>query len=167
MNHKILSIALCTLLFSSLSLADGHKKSEHKHGHDKHAKNPGLVLVKSNHNVKMTADKLEAVLTEKGMTVFARIDHGAAAQNVGVDLRPTELVIFGNPKVGSPLMACAQSVAIDLPQKMLIWEDEKGATWLGYNDPEYLEARHSIEGCEPVIQKIAGALKAFSAAAAK
>ena len=81
-----------------------------------------LISVKSQHSVKETADRLENVLTEKGMTVFARIDHAAGAKKVEKILRPTELVIFGNPKVGTPLMQCAQSVAIDLPQKALIWD---------------------------------------------
>jgi uncharacterized protein (DUF302 family) len=127
----------------------------------------GLITVKSSHSVKDTADKLATILQSKGMTVFARIDHAAGAQKVGLELRPTELVIFGNPKIGSVLMQCAQSVAIDLPQKILIWEDDQGTTWLGYNDPEYLKKRHSIEGCDAVLKKVAGALGNFAAAASK
>lgn len=160
---KNLIIATFLLYLSAVANADGHKKSEHDHPMG----GPGLIAVKSMHDVKTTADKLEKVLNEKGMTVFTRINHGAGAQKVGVALRPTELVIFGNPKVGSPLMACAQSVGIDLPQKMLIWEDDKGDTWLTYNNPEHLKARHNIQGCDPVLKKVAGALKAFSTAAAK
>lgn len=163
---KTLVAAVSIFCFASTAVADAHNSKENHHG-DHGMKGSGLVTVKSMHSVKMTADKLENILKAKGMTVFARIDHGAGAKKVGVELRPTELVIFGNPKVGSPLMACEQSVAIDLPQKMLIWEDAKGETWLGYNKPEYLKARHDIEGCKSVLQKITGALKAFSAAAAK
>ena len=88
-----------------------------------------MINVKSVHDVKTTADRLEDVLNAKGMKVFTRINHAAGAKSVGKDLRPTELVIFGNPKVGAPLMLCAQSVALDLPQKALIWEDKAPATF--------------------------------------
>ncbi|RBW49258.1 DUF302 domain-containing protein [Marinobacter sp. F3R11] len=125
----------------------------------------GLIVVKSNHGVAATADKLEAVLSEKGMKIMNRIDHAAGAESAGLELRPTEVVIFGNPKVGSPLMQCAQSVAVDLPQKALIWEDESGQVWLGYNDPQYLKTRHSIEGCDAVLEKVGNALANFAKAA--
>ena len=125
----------------------------------------GLVSVKSLYDVKTTADRLENTLQQKGMTVFIRIDHAQAAQNIGRELRPTELIIFGNPKVGTPLMECRQSVAIDLPQKALIWQDEQGQVWLSYNDPNYLVERHGIAGCDEVVQKIEGALANFAKAA--
>jgi len=125
----------------------------------------GLVAVKSSHDVKATADKLESVLKEKGMTVMARVNHQQGAEKAGMELRPTEVVIFGNPKVGTPLMQCAQSVAIDLPQKALIWEDANGEVWLGYNNPEYLKNRHSIEGCDEVLDKVSVALGNFAKAA--
>ncbi|GAM75409.1 inner membrane or exported protein [Vibrio ishigakensis] len=99
------------------------------------------------------------------MKVFAVIDHSAGAKSVGIDLKPTELVVFGNPKVGSPLMVCEQSVAIDLPQKALIYEDESGEVWLSYNDPMYLKQRHQIEGCDEVLNKISKALANFAKAA--
>jgi uncharacterized protein (DUF302 family) len=127
----------------------------------------GLVSVKSNHDVATTADNLEAVLKSKGMNVFGRVNHAAGAEKAGLSLRPTEVVIFGNPKVGTPLMNCAQSVAIDLPQKALIWEDESGQVWLAYNDPAYLASRHQIEGCDEVIKKVTGALANFAGAATK
>ncbi|MGB5748144.1 MAG: DUF302 domain-containing protein, partial [Desulfobacterales bacterium] len=104
----------------------------------------GLISVKSSHDVKATADRLENVLKQKGMNVFIRINHAAGAAKVGKALRPTELIIFGNPKVGTPLMQCSQSVAIDLPQKALIWQDDKGQAWLTYNDPNYLAQRHEL-----------------------
>jgi uncharacterized protein (DUF302 family) len=129
-----------------------------------HADN-GLVSIKSPHNVKKTADRLENALKAKGMTVFIRINHAEGAQKVGKKLRPTELVIFGNPKVGTPLMQCGQSVAIDLPQKGLIWEDETGQVWLTYNDPKYLARRHGLAGCDEVIKKIEKALGNFAKAA--
>jgi uncharacterized protein (DUF302 family) len=127
----------------------------------------GLVNVKSTHSVKDTADRLEKALATKGMTVFSRIDHAAGAKKVGLALPPTELVIFGNPKVGTPLMQCSRSVAIDLPQKVLIWENDQGQVWLTYNDPAYLATRHAITGCEAVLEKIGGALQNFAAAATK
>ena len=125
----------------------------------------GIITVQSNHDVATTADKLESVLGQKGMTVFTRINHAEGAKKANLELRPTEVVIFGNPKVGTPLMLCSQTTALDLPQKALIWEDEKGQTWLSYNDPEYLKERHNIEGCDAVIGKVKGALAKFAGAA--
>lgn len=125
----------------------------------------GLISIKSAHDVPLTADRLEQKLKAKGMTVFARIDHASAAWEQSLKLRPTQLVIFGNPKVGTPLMQCAQSVAIDLPQKALIWEDAEGEVWLSYNDPAYLKQRHSISGCDEVLNKISNALATFANAA--
>ncbi len=125
----------------------------------------GLISVKSSHDVKVTADRLENVLNRKGMNVFIRINHAAGAAKVGKELRPTELIIFGNPKVGTPLMQCSQSVAIDLPQKALIWQDDKGLVWLSYNDPNYLAQRHGLSACAEVIQKVEKALSNFAKAA--
>jgi uncharacterized protein (DUF302 family) len=127
----------------------------------------GLISIKSSHDVQGTADRLENTLREKGMTVFIRINHAEGAQKVGKKLRPTELVVFGNPKVGTPLMQCSQSVAIDLPQKALIWEDEAGHVWLSYNDPKYLAKRHGITECVNVIKKIEKALSNFAHAATR
>ena len=125
----------------------------------------GIISVKSSHEVKATADRLENTLKQKGMTVFVRINHAEGAQKVGKKLRPTELVVFGNPKVGTPLMQCSQSTAIDLPQKALIWQDDQGQVWLSYNDPNYLVERHGITGCDEVIKKIEKALSNFAKAA--
>jgi uncharacterized protein (DUF302 family) len=122
------------------------------------AASDGVVIVPSAFNVEETADRMESILKEKGMTIFNRIKHSEGAGKVGIELRYTELIIFGNPKVGSPLMKCQQSVAIDLPQKALIWEDDKDRVWISYNDPRYLEKRHNITGCEDVISKIEKAL---------
>ncbi|ODS24786.1 hypothetical protein AB835_01650 [Candidatus Endobugula sertula] len=127
----------------------------------------GMVHVKSSHNVKNTTDKLEIILGAKGMVIFKRIDHSAAAKKIDKELRPTELVIFGNPKVGTPLMQCDQSVALDLPQKILVWEDNIGSVWLTYNDPQYLVKRHNIIGCEDVLKKISDALNTLANAAAR
>ncbi len=127
----------------------------------------GLITVKSAHDVKQTADRLEKVLKSKGLTVFDRIDHAKGAVLVGQKLLPTELIIFGNPAMGTKLMNCQRSVAIDLPLKALIWQDKKGQTWLSYNDPQYLYRRHHLKGCEPVIKKMENALHNLAAAATK
>ncbi len=125
----------------------------------------GLVTVKSSHDVATTVEKLVAVLESKGMNVFGQVNHSAGAKKAGLELRPTELVIFGNPKVGTPLMKCSQSIAIDLPQKMLAWQDEDGTVYLSYNDPMHLKSRHATEGCDEVFAKVSGALGNFAAAA--
>lgn len=122
----------------------------------------GMVKVKSAHRVEATADKLVNVVTGQGVNVFERINHAEGAEEAGMELRPTEVVIFGNPKVGTPLMQCAQSVAIDLPQKALIWEDADGQVWLAYNDPAYLKQRHGIEGCEQPLENLSRALEKFA-----
>ena len=122
----------------------------------------GMISVKSAHSVAATADRLENILNGKGMTVFARIDHAAGAAKVGKTLPPTQLVIFGNPKVGTPLMQCSHSIAIDLPQKALIWQDESGQVWLSYNDPQYLALRHNTQGCDAVLKKVAMVLGKFA-----
>jgi uncharacterized protein (DUF302 family) len=126
----------------------------------------GVINVQSSFNVSETADRLEGILNQKGMTIFKRVKHSESAGKVGIELRDTELIIFGNPKVGSPLMKCRQSVAIDLPQKALIWEDDESKVWISYNDPRYLEKRHAISNCEEVISKIEKALSSITKAAA-
>lgn len=126
----------------------------------------GMVNVESQFSVKQTADRLETLLKKKGMKVFNRINHGQGAASVGVELNPTELIIFGNPKVGSPLMQCAQTIALDLPQKALIWQDENGKVWLSYNDPQYLQKRHNVKGCDMNFANITKALAGLAKAAA-
>ncbi|WP_298720547.1 DUF302 domain-containing protein [uncultured Oceanisphaera sp.] len=127
----------------------------------------GMMNIESTFTVKDTADRMESILKENGMTVFNRIDHAQGADKVGVELRDTELLLFGNPRVGSPLMQCRQSVAIDLPQKALIWQDEANRVWISYNEPGYLAKRHDIIGCEEVISKIEKALAGMATKAAK
>jgi len=127
----------------------------------------GLVTLKSTHSVKATADKLIGMLKKKGMTVFIRIDHAAGAKKVGKTLRPTQVVIFGNPKAGTPVMQCSQNAAIDFPQKALIAEDAKGNVTLSYNDPKYIAKRHNIQGCDKVLTKISGILSNFAKGATK
>ena len=117
----------------------------------------GMVQIKSPDSVSVTADRFEQAALDRGLNVFARIDHAAGAKKVGQSLRPTELLIFGSPKAGTPFMKCAQTVGIDLPLKALVWEDEQGQVWLGYNDPAYLAERHQAGDC-PVAAGIAGNL---------
>jgi uncharacterized protein (DUF302 family) len=104
----------------------------------------GLVSQKSSRSAKATIDRLAAALKENGVTIFARVDHGGGAAAVGMSLGPTELLIFGNPKGGTPLMQEAQSAGIDLPLKALAWEDASGQAWLAYNDPAWIAARHGL-----------------------
>ena len=126
----------------------------------------GVITVQSDFDVTETADRLENILNEKGMTVFNRIGHSEGARSVGIELRDTVLLIFGNPKVGSPLMKCQQVAALDLPQKALIWKDAGNAVYISYNDPKYIQSRHNVTGCEEVLQKIEKALSTFTGAAA-
>lgn len=126
----------------------------------------GIITLQSAYDVQETVSRLEGILGTKGMTIFNRIKHSQAAAKAGVELRETELVIFGNPKVGSPMMQCQQSVAIDLPQKALIWQDEEKKVWISYNDPKYLQKRHDLQGCEEVFAKVEKALAAITKAAA-
>jgi uncharacterized protein (DUF302 family) len=115
----------------------------------------GLLSLESVWPVKLVIDRLEAELRRRGLTVFARIDHAAGAASVGLTLRPTELIIFGNAKGGTPLMDLAQTVGIDLPLKMLAWEDESGTTRLSWNDVAYLARRHHVESAaDPIIDAL-------------
>ena len=110
---------------------------------DKAADN-GIVQKPSNHSVDQTVEKLKAILQGKGVALFAMIDHGGEAAKVGMKMPPTKLLIFGSPKAGTPLMLASPSVAIDLPLKILIWEDTQGKAWVSYNNPAYLQERHRI-----------------------
>lgn len=126
-----------------------------------------LISVESQHSAKETADKLASIIEKKGLTLFARIDHQKNAASVKLALRPTEVIIFGNPVVGTPLMQCNQLFAIDLPQRILIWEDVDKKVWLTYNNPEALKQRHQLEGCDKTISKVSTVLSALTSAAAK
>lgn len=122
----------------------------------------GLITIKSHHSVTETLDRFESIIREKGMTVFARVDHRKGAAGVALDLRPTEVLIFGNPKIGTLVMQSNQSAGIDLPLKVLAWQDETGAVWLAYNDPAWVVERHGIHDRDAVVAKMQGALKNFS-----
>jgi uncharacterized protein (DUF302 family) len=126
----------------------------------------GLTTIRSNFGPQDTMNRLETAVKAKAMTVFARIDHAAGAAAVGSSLRPTELVIFGNPKGGTPLMQSVQTVGIDLPLKALVWRDAAGDTWLSYNDPTWLAQRHGLGGeTEPAVNAMTAALSAIAKAA--
>lgn len=118
----------------------------------------GLIAVRSPHSVRDTVDRFETAAKAKGLNIFLRVDHAAGAQKIGKSLRPTELLVFGNPQGGTPLMECAQSAGIDLPLKALAWQDEAGQVWLGYNDPQFLADRHGGKECGTVVQNLRKAL---------
>jgi uncharacterized protein (DUF302 family) len=126
----------------------------------------GLTTIPSNHSVKDTIDRLEAEVKAKGMTVFARVDHAKGARDVGMELRPTEVLMFGHARGGTPLMQAQQTAGIDLPLKALAWEDAAGKVWLAYNDPEWIAARHGIPAGGPVTKAMAAGLAAVTKAAA-
>lgn len=147
---KLISVGMMAALASFTTLAED-----------------SVIKVASEHSAKETADKFVSIAQGKGLNVFARINHQENAAKVDMELRPTEVIVFGNPKVGTPLMLCAQEVAIDLPQKVLVYEDSDGKTWLAYNNPMYLKERHNIEGCDEVLSKISGVLSNLTGAAAK
>ena len=127
----------------------------------------GLTTVPSQHDVKVTIDRIEAAAKAKGMTIFARINHAAGARSVGLTLRPTELLIFGYAKGGTPLMQMQQTIGIDLPLKALAWEDAAGKTWLSYNEPAWLAARHGLaEQGGKSTKALADAIEAFAQGAA-
>jgi uncharacterized protein (DUF302 family) len=126
----------------------------------------GLTTLRSSYGPKDTMNRLEAEVRAKGMTVFARIDHAAGAIAVGLSLRPTEVLIFGNAKAGTPLMQSVQIIGIDLPLKALVWQDSSGDTWLSYNDPAWLAQRHGLGGeTEAAIGAMTAALDAVAKAA--
>lgn len=126
----------------------------------------GLVTIPSAHGPKETLDRLEAIVKQKGLAVFLRVDHAAGAAKIGKTLRPTQLLVFGNPQGGTPFMECGQTVGIDLPLKALAWRDASGNNHLGYNDPVWLAARHGVPSC-PVAANLRKALDGFAKEAAK
>ena len=115
----------------------------------------GLIVVESPYGPEETMDRLESEVKDRELNVFARIDHAAGANKIGKSLRPTAVLIFGNPKGGTPFMECTQSVGVDLPLKALVWEDSASRIWVGYNDPAYLAQRHGVADCGvvPNLQK--------------
>jgi uncharacterized protein (DUF302 family) len=125
--------------------------------------NSGIVDTPSNHSVDQTVERLKGILQAKGVMLFALVDHSGEAEKVGLKMRPTKLLIFGSPKAGTPLMLVAPSIAIDLPLKILVWEDGQGKVWVSYNSPGYLQSRHGLP--QELLQNIAvvGTLAAHAA----
>ena len=149
---QILLVAL-VLSFSGVAVAE--------------ASDDDVVTKKSHHDVATTVDRLEKIVKEKGIKVMARVDHAKNAQGVGEELRPTQLLIFGNPKLGTALMQANQRIGLDLPMKVLVWEDAEGMVWLAYVDPEELAERHGIGEDHEVVKKLRKALDALTSAAVK
>ena len=126
----------------------------------------GLTTLRSSYGPRDTMNRLEAEVKARGMTVFARIDHAAGATAAGLSLQPTEVLIFGNAKAGTPLMQSVQTIGIDLPLKALVWQDASGVTWLSYNDPAWLAKRHGLDsGASTVIGNMSAGLAAVTKAA--
>lgn len=145
---KLLRLILAAFLVSLASLASAAD---------------GLVVVESPYSAANTMNRFEELAEQRGLKVFARIDHAAGAARIGKTLRPTEVLIFGNPRGGTPLMECAQSIGIDLPLKVLVWEDASARTWLGYNDPAFLAQRHGAASC-PAVESLREVLSGLAAA---
>ena len=118
----------------------------------------GMITKKSNYSVKVTLDRLENALRKKGITIVTRWSHHAGAKKAGIKLRPTELLIFGNPKMGSHFFTSQQTAGIDLPMKALAYKDAKGQVWVTYNDPKYIAKRHGIDNRPAIVKKMTGAL---------
>ena len=124
----------------------------------------GLIAVKSPRDAKATMDRLEDIAKQRGLVIFARVDHAAGAAKIGKTLRPTEVLIFGNPQGGTPLMECEQTVGIDLPLKALVWTDASNQVWVGYNDAAYIAKRHDTPQC-PAAANVGKALAGLAEAA--
>lgn len=124
----------------------------------------GITKLQSPYDFTQTQTKFEQVLTDKNLTLFAKVDHSANAKKADLTLAPTVTYIFGNPKVGTPLMQCQQSFGLDLPQKMLIYQDEQGKVFMAYNNPSYLATRHNLIDCQQAVEKVTKALAGISAA---
>ena len=123
----------------------------------------GLVSIKSPYPARETMTRLESLVKERGLTVFARVDHAAGAAKIGMTLRATEVLIFGNPQGGTPFMMCAQTLGIDLPLKALVWEDAAAQVWLSYNDTAFLARRHGAPDC-PAVENLRRALAGIAEA---
>ena len=123
---------------------------------------PGLTTIKSHRGARETMNRLEEAVKARGMTVLARIDHAAGASAVGMPLNPTEVLIFGNARGGTPLMQSVPTIGIDLPLKALVWQDASGETWLSFNDPAWLAQRHGLSGAETAVGNLTTALNALA-----
>lgn len=125
----------------------------------------GLTTIASHFGPKETLDRLEAEIRAKGLNIFARVDHAAGASEVGLELRPTDLIIFGNARGGTPLLQASQTAGIDLPLKVLVWQDAAGKTWLSYNEPTWIAQRHELVTKSEIVDSMAAALRAIATTA--
>jgi uncharacterized protein (DUF302 family) len=150
MKHFATAFALIALLFSPALGADDH-----------------LITKKSAHNVSQTLDRLVEALKQRNVAVVARVDHAAAAQRAGQALGPTEVLIFGNPKLGTPLMQANRKIGLDLPMKVVAWEDDSGQVWLAYTKPEHLKAQYAVSGQDETFREMAQALDRLTDEASK
>lgn len=157
------SRALAITLGALVLAGCGAMHAGHGQGGQQATASHGLVALQSPYTPAETMNRLEAEVKQRNLAVVARIDHAAAAQRIGQTLRPTELLVFGNPQAGTPLMQCAQLSGIDLPMKALVWADAAGQTWLGYNSPQWLMHRHGQRDCPPA-EPVGNALAAIAAA---
>jgi uncharacterized protein (DUF302 family) len=139
----LVGLAMATYLVSVRRSANTHSENS-KETSMAPVANKGLIDKASHHSVEQTVARLKSILQSRGVTLFAVVDHSGEAEKVGMKMRPTQLLIFGNPRAGTPLMLASPSAAIDLPMKILIWEDGAGKVWLSYNSPEYLRERHGL-----------------------
>ncbi len=130
------------------------------------AQQDGMVRVRSLRTMEATVSALDSTLTARNLTIFARVDHAANARGVGMELRPTVVFIFGNPMVGTLVMQCGQTAGLDLPLRLLIWQDDAGAVWIGYEDPSRLAARHGIGECAEPLERMKTGLAGLARAAA-
>lgn len=142
--YKALILAATVALAPAIGFADEH--------------GDGLISKKSPHSVDDTVKNLKKAIQGKPVSIMAEVDHRKNAKKVGMELRPTYLVLFGNPKLGTQLFTSNQTAGIDLPMKALVWEDAEGQVWIGYNDPAWIAERHEIDDREDVIKKMQGAL---------
>jgi uncharacterized protein (DUF302 family) len=143
--YKFGSIVLATLLSASPLYAGGD-----------------FITKKSSNNIQVSMDRLENALKQRGVAIVARVDHAGAAQKADMKLRPTQVLIFGNPKLGTPLMHTSQQIGLDLPLKVLAWEDDKGQTWLTYENPGMMAGRHGVKEPADILKKMAGVLDAVT-----
>lgn len=166
--RKIVLAIVATVLLQAVPAAYAHSGAHgNSEGSHAYVKRNGLIMKRSPYSVSETIKRLENLLRKKGFTIFAIVDHWAGAKKSGIKLRPTKLLIFGNPKVGSHFFTSKQTAGIDLPMKALAWKDAKGKVWLAYNDPKYIAKRHGIGNRAEIVKKMTGALNNFTNAAVK
>lgn len=173
---KLYTISLCRLFIKLclagsifvtwVAYANSPSNTEMKHDCDRAFTPQGLSIVSSQFDVPTTQARLKQAITSRNLNIIAIVNHADNAASVGLSLRPTSLIIFGNPNLGTLLMQAEQTVGIDLPQKFLVWE-EKGKTFIAYNQPQALSIRHNLQGVDDTLMKISGALKGIAEEAAK